>query len=128
MSLNNNDKCNGQCLIQTFNDGNENHYIKSYECGENCVLIKCPNYIICGSQLPQWVFCCHDNLCVDCDMIFGKWNEGPGKLNFQEKLCLNCNEEKLCTKQIKCDNFLCVDCLKKLYFKENDEDKEDEEK
>jgi hypothetical protein len=78
--------CDGHCLIQT---GNGNEYERLEPCENNCMPIKCPNYLVCNNQAPQWVFYCHDDLCMNCNMMIGCWSGGKGILDFKTEECVN---------------------------------------
>ena len=54
----------------------ENSNIGYYEI-EECEGIKCKNYILCESILPNWWFECKGQyLCSECHMMFGTWGSG----------------------------------------------------
>lgn len=100
----------GECLTQS----SENDYEEIYECIHNCIPLKCPNYLLCNTQAPQWYFYCHSNLCMNCNMMFAKC------LNFKKSECLICLEEKLCVSQPKCQHYTCIDCFKRSYYGDED--------
>lgn len=78
--------------------------------------IKCKNFAICGSILPEWWFECKGHyICTNCDMMFGK------ELNFIENIeCLICFENETCVSQPKCIHTMCIKCFKRCYFGDDD--------
>ena len=81
--------------------------------------IKCKNYEICETILPQWWFECKNNyLCTNCHMMFGTWGEhtGKGVLPISDNLfCPICLENKRGISQPNCDHTLCISCFKRCY-------------
>lgn len=130
MSNNNNNsrlcKGFGECLKQMENLGYKEGIIKDdIICKHNCAPQKCPNYIFCGEELPFIILDCHGGLCLHCDMNFGTWKDGKGKLIvFDSEECPICLDIKDCVCLPFCSHHVCVDCLKKCY--EFDEDSENE--
>jgi len=122
--------CNGdgECLLQ--DDINE--YSKNPEilCIHNCIPVKCKNFEICGCMFPKMYIGCWGGkgCCVNCDMIFGEWNGGKGILEISENIqeCCVCLEEKKLVSLPKCIHSVCIECLKKLYFGEEDEYDDDD--
>ena len=58
--------------------------------------------------------CC----CMNCDILFGRWNRGKGILEIGElkKECCVCLEEKRLVSLPKCIHEVCIECLRKIYF------------
>jgi len=113
-------ECDGSgiCLRQS---DSENNYEKDIEvkCNYNCEPIKCPNYLVCKSLNPQWLYYCHkEDLCTGCSTI------GSGKLSFCKDIieCPICLEHKIGVKQINCNHFTCVDCFKRCRYGEEREE------
>ena len=86
--------------------------------------IKCKNYIICQSVLPNWWFECEGSyLCTNCDMMFRTWKNGNyqhyGKgilevtVNFECPICLEVTE---CISQPRCNHSVCISCFKRCYY------------
>lgn len=97
-------------------------YINSYEkdteikCNYNCEPIKCPNYLVCESLNPKWLYYCHrEDLCTSCSVV-----DGSGKLSFSDEIieCPICLEHKLGVKQINCNHFICIHCFKRCHYGE----------
>lgn len=85
-------------------------------CKYNCVLIECPNYIMCGAKEPKWYLNCHGGLCYSCNLMFGKWQGGKGKLDFVDACeCCICFDTTLCVSQPKCSHYACIECFKRCY-------------
>lgn len=87
--------------------------------------IKCKNYEVCDSLLPDWWWDCKGcYLCTNCHMQFGTWtnkleggNNGKGILEFIDNYeCVICMETKRCISQPKCNHFICIDCFKRCYY------------
>ena len=93
--------------------------------------IKCKNYEICDTILPKWWFVCKGNyLCLNCHMMFGEWTEkggikhyGKGELEIADNIeCPICLEIKRGVSQPKCEHSVCINCFKRCYYGEEDED------
>jgi hypothetical protein len=109
--------CNGhgECLVQT-GDGNE--YEKdNIICNYNCLPKKCPNYILCNTMAPEWLFGCHSGMCMNCNITFGTWKGGKGIPEIKDNTeCPICLETKICITQPKCEHFTCIDCFKRCHY------------
>jgi len=94
-------------------------------CEHNCKLIRCPNYFLCSTAVPQWVLWCHDNLCYSCDFSFGTWQGGSGVLQRLDDIeCPVCFEEnKVGVRLPKCEHVLCTECFKKCFMTWWDDDR-----
>lgn len=92
----------------------------------NCVLIECPNYIVCENKNPQWVMGCHTGLCFDCELGFGEWINGKGILEtkYEVDCCVCLDESCLGISLPFCSHYICVSCMKKIYFPKNYEIRE----
>lgn len=84
--------------------------------------VKCPNYIVCGSMLPEWVLCCHSGTCRSCNVKYGTWKRKIGKgniLTFIDNIeCPVCLETGRGVQQVFCDHYLCINCFKTMYEKD----------
>lgn len=117
--------CNGkgECLLQDDYYG----YYKNPDmiCNYNCVPINCKNYELCGKSFPEQ-YQKGEGTCLNCDIIFGKWNGGKGILQLSDiEECCVCLENKIHISLPKCNHKLCIECMRKIYF--NEEDEEDDE-
>jgi len=73
--------------------------------------IRCKNYELCGTVLPNWwVQCKGKYLCTNCDMHFGKILEKSDNVD-----CPICFENKRGFSLPKCSHCICMDCLKRCY-------------
>jgi hypothetical protein len=73
--------------------------------------IKCKNYELCDTVLPNWwVQCKGKYLCTNCDMHFGKILEKSDNIE-----CPICFENKRGISLPKCNHYICIDCLKRCY-------------
>ena len=100
----------GDCLCQC-DDGNyrADHKHPMDTCTHNCQPKKCPNFLVCGSIVPEWLLLCKRGRCVHCDMMFGKimeFSEVPEE-------CPVCLETATCVNLINCDHKMCVSCFKR---------------
>lgn len=96
---------NGVCVVPKF-------FIKT----EKPV---CKNYLICSNKSDQEYLDAHENYCIDCNNLFGKWREKSFTLKFTETLetCPLCfQKNQKCIKRVDCDHFLCVDCFRLVYY------------
>ena len=87
--------------------------------------IKCKNYKLCETILPDWWHDCKGTyLCSNCDMLFGTWGQqtGKGVLDFEDNLeCPICLEENQdCVSYPRCDHKVCISCYKKNFFVDED--------
>ena len=109
--------CNGkgECLLQDNYGG----YYKNPDmiCNYNCVPINCKNYELCGSSFPEQ-YGKGEGICLNCDIIFGKWNGGKGILEISnnEEECCVCLDNKIQISLPKCNHTLCIECMRKTYF------------
>ncbi len=106
---------NDECLIQDT----PGTYVKdeSIECSHNCQTIKCPNFELCKSSLPKVLMDCYNGLCLDCDMMFGTWQGGKGKLNTKENTeCPICLKKVKCISLPKCEHYVCIECMKRCWY------------
>ena len=82
--------------------------------------IKCKNYELCHSVLPQWWYDCMGRYtCTHCDMMFGTWGTqtGKGVLQFKDSVeCPICYDTKRGVSQARCDHFVCVDCFTTVHL------------
>ena len=92
--------------------------------------IKCENYLVCDTLLPKWWLECKGNwLCTNCDMMFGTWTsngkkyKGKGILPIvKQSECPVCLETKKSVTQPRCNHTICIDCFKRMYYGESDEE------
>jgi len=87
--------------------------------------IKCKNYELCESVLPEWWFECKGNyLCTNCHMMFGTWKfqgqeykTGKGVLDISDNVeCPICLEVKRSISQPNCEHTVCIDCFKRCHY------------
>ena len=98
-------------------------------CEHNCQPIKCPNYILCKTIAPQWLFYCHGGMCMNCNILFGTWKGGNGKPKIIDNMeCPICLDTKACISQPKCKHFTCIDCFKRCYWGDENYDIENKPK
>lgn len=97
----------GYCLRQT---GDQNTY-ELNDCSHKCLPVKCPNFVVCDSIVPQWILGCNKGTCTTCGYTFGRI------LTFYESVeCPICFEDKPGVKQINCDHKVCIDCFKRCRY------------
>lgn len=82
--------------------------------------LKCLNYELCGSTLPNWWLECKSKLiCTYCDIFFGSWSNktGRGILNFYDSIdCPICFNNSRGVSFPSCDHSICVTCFKRIFF------------
>jgi len=75
-------------------------------------MTNCPNYIICNNNLKD-----DRMLCLDCNMLFGKWRGFKAILDITDDTsCTICSEINICVSRPNCEHYLCIKCFKDLYF------------
>jgi len=93
--------------------------------------IKCKNYELCQEKLPGWWFECKGNyLCSGCHMMFGTWKfqgqeykTGKGVLDIIDNIeCPVCLDIKRSISQPNCEHTLCIDCFKRCYYGNDDDE------
>jgi hypothetical protein len=92
--------------------------------------IKCKNYELCNTVLPDWWYECKGHyICTNCDILFGTWGHGEnthygkGELIFSNNLeCPICLQNKRCVSQPRCEHFACLNCFKRCYFLDQSDD------
>lgn len=97
-------------------------------------VIKCKNYEVCASVLPEWWFDCKGHyICTNCDIMFGTWGHGEnthigkGTLEIRDNLeCPICLEIKRSISQPRCEHTLCISCFKRCYFGDDNSEGEPE--
>lgn len=96
---------------------------KEMICHYNCQAIRCPNYDVCQAMDPQCILDCHHGLCTHCDIFFGTWQGGKGILPIINSAeCPICLETTRCISLPKCNHSICIDCFKRCFYGENEED------
>lgn len=95
--------CNGHgyCISQSYGV-----YDYEYEkCPHKCVLLKCPNFLICQSMCPQVILSFYGDVCPQCKPL--------GKLSFEESVeCSMCLKVGKGAKQVSSGKSICFDCFK----------------
>jgi hypothetical protein len=74
--------------------------------------IKCKNYVLCKSVLPEWWYDakgCY--ICSGCD--FNRYGELLISNNLECPICL---ENKINIKQTQCIHSICIDCFIRIYY------------
>jgi len=73
--------------------------------------VKCPNFIICNTKLPQWVLDSNNGTCIGCQTIFGKI------LNLIDNIeCPICFEIDKGIQQLDCNHSSCINCFKRSHM------------
>lgn len=88
--------------------------------------IKCKNYELCKTNLPDWWFSYKKTyICDECDVNFSNdIQTEKGKLEFLNEECPVCFETKRCIIQPKCIHFLCIDCFRRCYYVQENKENE----
>jgi len=106
----------GQCL--RYIERNKYSFNKQFFCPYDCKPKPCPNFIICGTLLPQYKLNrSTDKICKDCDMAFSTKSGGYGVLpQKQIDECGICYCENINgVANPKCTHYICIDCFKVCY-------------
>ena len=90
--------------------------------------IKCKNYKVCESILPDWWWECKEKyLCTNCDILFGSWGDkkGKGELKFNNNIeCPICYETNEGVTYPNCEHYICISCFKRNWYgNKNNENK-----
>lgn len=93
-------KGDGECLMQKDDDT----YYRGYPCESNCRPIRCPNYLICKKELPQWVLNCHSGKCHSCNM-------NKFTLTNERNFCGTCNQINIKV-LLSCGHYICKECIR----------------
>ena len=101
----------GECLSQT-NDVNIYTKSSDYTCEHNCLPIPCDNVLVCGMQLPKWLYQCKNGLCINCDVMFGKLRI------IESGECPVCLETTQSIIMPNCTHSMCVGCFKRIMYGE----------
>ena len=108
-------KGNGKCY--SFNELTC-YYTKnnSVTCKHNCKIKKCPNYLVCGSIIPYYIYKKNNKMCTYCHNMFSK-NSCKGRLKFfDNKECPICLDETKCVSLPNCNHYICIDCFKRCFY------------
>lgn len=80
---------------------------------------ECENYKLCKSKITVWL----GKRCTGCEVRFGEWHGGKGKLKEYEKQdCPICLENTTCFEQPKCSHPICSNCFRIIYLGELPDD------
>jgi hypothetical protein len=104
---------NGAC----FDHGDGPHgFIKRAQC--SCELISCPNKVLCGRAVPEWLCECFLNMCPTCGVMFGLplGRQYVVKVVAEHMECPVCYEDDkvLIEFPAECGHGFCAGCTKKL--------------
>ena len=106
----------GECIKVI---GHNNFTInKKFFCINDCEPIPCPNFVVCGTILPEHLL--QDakyNTCPHCEKTFGRHVGGHGILG--QKMIEECgicySEDVLGITNPKCTHFICIECFTACY-------------
>lgn len=90
--------------------------------------IKCNNFLLCKTVLPNWwIDCKKCYICTNCNIMFGTWKSGDiqhtgkGVLPIHnDKDCPVCLEITTVVEQPRCNHFACINCFKRCYYGDDD--------
>ena len=105
---NNNMDCTGKG--ECFSQDDYDSYVKEHPCAHECTLKRCPNYIYCGKEDPEWYMDCHGGRCLMCNMTFNKDLVFGGEME-----CPICLEVKESVQRANCSHSVCIDCFKESF-------------
>jgi len=76
-------------------------------CQHNCKLVPCNNFTMCKQSRPQRLLDCHNGMCLDCALLYGK-------LRFERKgECPVCFTDKDLVEVVCGKHNICLDCWKR---------------
>jgi len=97
--------------------------VNNIVCMYDCKLKKCSNYTLCGNKSPFFLLDFNRGVCNECISKFGKCVENPTtsdpKLKFShtEMECPVCLQNvKLSVKNPRCSHYICLSCIKAIYW------------
>lgn len=102
----------GTCLSQTGN----NNYYRDIDCSHQCQPVHCPNYTLCGVNLPLRYLYCHGGRCVHCNMFFGKDLNIRVPTSVDEECGICLVEASSFVQFPSCTHYACVDCFRRIWF------------
>lgn len=82
--------------------------------GSLCGCRRCPNFEVCGTWAPPWVYDCHNGRCMNCNVVFRKdlaFAAGAGDLC---SICLE-TPPRMVQHPAQCGHAVCVACMKSLF-------------
>lgn len=109
---------NGYCLS-----------VRNLICAYECEHVECPNFYLCNSKCPQFILDFNQGVCNECFVAFGNTVENPTPSNpILHRVEASDTECPICLRvhpdggflNPRCTHFLCVDCIRELYMKEED--------
>ena len=105
-----NGECLRQCYCECFNEDTYEYY-ETCTCGHRehegncpsncCSPVECKNYSFCKIKQPKWVSNCHNGMCMNCAVQFGRHKttdiieDCPVCLENKNIIILHCNH-KIC--------------------------------
>lgn len=72
------------------------------DCKYKCELVECNNYKMCGQKRPQHILDCHNDMCLDCALVFGKISflnekeDCPICFLNKDMIMISCGKHKVC--------------------------------
>ena len=82
-------------------------------------LIKCHNYLLCENKETKELLDSHDGLCIYCHILNGKLTINENKTEQMCSFCLYVSKYAV-EFPTKCDHHICIECYKKKYLFEVD--------
>jgi hypothetical protein len=92
----------GTCMTQVTLTRYSNN-----SCPNNCQLVECHNFKMCGQKRPKNILDCHRGMCFDCKLAYGKVKFLAEKDDCP--ICFNNND----IVEIMCGHKVCLVCWKK---------------
>jgi hypothetical protein len=91
----------GSCMTQVTQTRYSNN-----SCPYKCQVIECHNFKMCGQKRPQRLLDCHNSMCMDCAINYGKL-----KFLSEKEDCPICflNKDNI---ELRCTHKLCLGCWK----------------
>lgn len=110
----------GTCLEIAYVDGAEEYYKNPCAyCSYDCKPMECANILVCGRSVPEYVLFSNDGICCQCDLLFGEWRGGRGRLSKTDGAftCPACSRSDMVgISQPNCDHYTCEECFRNAYY------------
>jgi hypothetical protein len=101
--------CGHRNHVHYIGGNSESNIYCKRDCTYNCELIECHNFKLCGQKRPQCLLDCHNGMCTDCGIMFGKIkfinekDDCPICMENKDMILISCEKHKV-----------CIDCWKKI--------------
>lgn len=97
-------------------------------CDNNCSFEECPNFELCNNKEPLFILHFNGGVCNECITKFGPCSQNSASSNpilvfeYEDKfdcpICFKLVDLKV--KNPRCNHFLCISCMKAIYYSEEE--------